>query len=277
MINTSNTTEKYSSENATVESKFRATFIQKLGKLQIALSTPGAWRARRAGCYFEPYKMFYRLGRMGISPKTILDIGANRGMFSKCAHYVFPDAFIFAFEPLNDCYEELVGLARSIQNIECYNVAISDRDGESVIHRSSYDYSSSLLEMDDLHKAAFPQSGQERVEKIKLERLDAILANKCITRPLLMKIDVQGYETFVLDGAVQTLQQTDYIICEMSFRSLYREQGLFDEVYQKLVNKGFQFVGHVAELQHPKTGEVLQIDGLFISRTNSGEVGSGRR
>ena len=258
------------SKHIPVAEKLRLKLCGRLNQLEIILTTPGALKARIGGCYFELYRMVYGLYARGLRPNTIFDIGANRGMFSKCAHYVFPDALIYAFEPLTDCYKELVRFGESIHNIECYNVAISDRDGESVIHRSTYDYSSSLLEMDDLHKEAFPYSAEERIQKIKVKRLDTILAKKSLSRPVLMKIDVQGYETFVLDGAVQTLRQIDYIICELSFRSLYKDQALFEEVYEKLVNKGFRFMGHMGELQHPQTKEVLQIDGLFISRSDPG-------
>ncbi|KRT62455.1 MAG: FkbM family methyltransferase [Candidatus Dadabacteria bacterium CSP1-2] len=237
---------------------------EKLRKLEILLNTPGAFKARIEGCYFELYKMVHRLYAMGLRPNTILDIGANRGMFSKCAYYIFPDASIYAFEPLKDCYEELCDLKGTVIKLECYNIALGDKPSEVFIHRSIYDYSSSLLEMDDLHKQAFPYTAGERLEKVQIQTLDAVLAGKRIERPLLMKIDVQGYEKFVLRGASETLKQTDYIVCEMSFHSLYKGQALFEEVYRLLIDAGFQFRGHIGEVQHPESTEVLQIDGLFI-------------
>ena len=237
---------------------------EKLRKLEILLNTPGAFKARIEGCYFELYKMVHRLYAMGLRPNTILDIGANRGMFSKCAYYIFPDASIYAFEPLKDCYEELCDLKGTVIKLECYNIALGDKPSEVFIHRSIYDYSSSLLEMDDLHKQAFPYTAGERLEKVQIQTLDAVLAGKRIERPLLMKIDVQGYEKFVFEGASETHKQTDYIVCEMSFRSLYKGQALFDEVYRLLIDAGFQFRGHIGEVQHPESTEVLQIDGLFV-------------
>jgi len=185
-------------------------------------------------------------------------------MFSKCAHYVFPHASIYAFEPLKHCYEELCELKKTITNIQCYNVALGADEQEGMIHRSSYDYSSSLLEMGDLHKEAFPYSAGARLEKVQVRTLDGILDDKALQKPVLMKIDVQGYEKQVLEGARRTLGQTDYVICEMSIRPLYKGQALFDDVYRHLVDAGFRFSGQVGELRHPKTSEVLQIDGLFV-------------
>jgi FkbM family methyltransferase len=238
-------------------------FSLKLNKLFLMTNTPGSLQARWKGCYFELYKMMYTLFRMGITPRTILDIGANRGMFSKCAHYVFPDATIYAFEPLQDCYEELCSLKSSINNLECFNVAVGAEEGESDINRSSYDYSSSLLEMEDLQKEAFPFTAGQRLERVRVQTLDGVLDKAAFKRPVLMKIDVQGYESYVLQGARGALEQTDYLICEFSLRRLYKGQALFDEMYRDLVTLGFHFRGQLGELRHPKSLEVLQIDGLF--------------
>jgi len=244
--------------------RFKNYINGKLIKLQIILDTPGAFRARREGCYFELYRMVYRLYAMGYRPESILDIGANRGMFTKCAHHIFPNAAFYTFEPLKDCFEELCKLQRIIDKLECFNVAVGDKSFKTVIRRSNYDYSSSLLEMADLHKQAFPYTTGEQLEEIKVQTLDAILSGRNIKRPLLIKLDVQGYESFVLAGAVETLKKTDYILCEMSLRSLYKGQALFDDIYQEITRNGFKFSGQMGKVTHPQTTEVLQIDGLFV-------------
>jgi len=236
----------------------------KLEKLEIMLEFPGAYKARKAGCYFEIYKMIYRIYSMGIKPRTILDIGAYQGMFSRCAHYIFPQAAIYAFEPLNNRYAELSKLKNIIDKFECYNVALAQKEGEAYMHRSSRDYSSSLLKMGKLHKEAFPETAGERLERVRTQTLNALLAGKELTRPVLMKVDVQGYEKYVFEGGGEILDNTDYVICEMSFRPLYKGQPLFDEVYQYLIKAGFLFRGPIAAMQNPRTHEILQIDGFFI-------------
>ena len=137
------------------------------------------------------YRLVYGFSSQGISPLTVLDIGANRGMFSRAIHYVYPKAKIFAFEPLHDCYNELKKLEKEIPELETFNTALADTIGETEIHRSSFDYSSSLLEMGEIHKTAFPHTSGETLEKIALNTLDNILQKKLLLRPLLMKIDVQ--------------------------------------------------------------------------------------
>lgn len=239
-------------------------FSEKFDKIEIVLKTPGALHAWLKGCPLDLYRMMSRLRSMEIIPRTILDIGAYRGFFARTANNVFPEAFIYAFEPLKDYFEELYSLKTKLKKFECYNLALGERDGVTVIHRSSFGGSSSLLKMDKLHKTAFPATAEGQLEKVLIKTLDSVLMDKFLEKPILMKIDVQGYEKFVLNGAFETLKQVDFIICEMSLLQLYQDQELFDKLYKQITNYGFKFAGPLAELQHPVTKAVLQIDGLFI-------------
>lgn len=235
-----------------------------LEKMLWVLNTPGALNAKKAGCYLGVYHSLFRLNAYHINPSTILDIGANRGMFARTLHHLYPQADIIAFEPLVDCYVDLCALQARIRNLECYNLALADQSGEDWIYRSNYDYSSSLLEMDELHKSIFPYTAGGQMQRIIKEKLDVVLVNRHLRRPTLMKIDVQGYEKNVLDGAVQTIEQIDFILCELSFVSLYKQQPLFGELHMYLTERGFRFVGHIAENRSPVSGQLLQVDGLFM-------------
>ena len=82
--------------------------------------------------------------------------------------------------------------------------------------------------------------------------------------PILLKIDVQGYEDQVILGATRIMQQVDSIMIEMSFQPLYQGQPLFDEIYQLLISKGFTFAGNMDGLFSPLDGSILQSDGIFI-------------
>ena len=47
-----------------------------------------------------------------------------------------------------------------------------------------------------------------------------------IETPVLLKVDVQGFEKSVFAGGKKTLKKTDIIISEVSFRQLYKDQPL---------------------------------------------------
>jgi FkbM family methyltransferase len=236
----------------------------KLNKIDTILDDPSVILARIKGCHIDMYQTVRRLYLSGLRPKTIIDVGANRGMFSKCAHIIYPDANIYAFEPIVECFDELEKLKKTIKNLKSYNVAIGDDSKDTFIYRNKYDYSSSLLKMTHNHKQAFPYTAETSKEYIKIDTLDKVLYNENIERPLLLKIDVQGYEDKVLRGAKDLLSGTDYIICELSFTCMYENQPLFDDMYLLMKKYGFEYRGHVDYREHPITREVLQVDALFL-------------
>ncbi len=88
--------------------------------------------------------------------------------------------------------------------------------------------------------------------------------------PVLMKVDVQGFELDVLAGAETTLQRVDVLIVETSMVELYERQPLFHEVYEFLRARGFVFAGSFDQILDPSGGAVLQADAIFLRTTNRG-------
>ena len=81
--------------------------------------------------------------------------------------------------------------------------------------------------------------------------------------PVLLKLDVQGYEAKVLAGAERTLSRCDYVIIEMSMARMYEGETEFTDLLRLMNNYGFRFLRPIGWLEHPRTGAILQMDGLF--------------
>lgn len=196
--------------------------------------------------------------------KTIIDIGANTGSFTIFINKIFPHASIYAFEPLNDCYEELKLNTNNIKKLKIFKFALSDRKEKTFINRSSFAPSSSILEMSETHKNSFPHSKSSSKEEIEVDTLDNLLMNEYLEKNILVKIDVQGYEKKVLLGAQKILTKTKIIILELSFEELYKGSPNFDEIYNLLKKFGFNYLGSWGQLNNPLNGKPLQQDAIFI-------------
>jgi len=196
--------------------------------------------------------------------KTILDIGANSGQFAKRIHEIFPEAKLYSFEPIRDCYEDLVNNFEGVQQFHAFNLALGNETGEVEMHRSEYSPSSSLRPMAELHKTSFPFTKNEISETIKVVKLDNVASQIEIKTPLLIKIDVQGFEDKVIEGGRETFSKADIVITELSVEELYEGQKLFDGIYNMLKGLGFKYRGNYEQLHHPDDGRVLQMDGIFI-------------
>lgn len=195
--------------------------------------------------------------------ETILDIGANTGQFAKSMHELFPEATLYSFEPLKDCYEELLVQFKNVPQFQAFNVALGDETGIVEMHRSEYSPSSSLLSMNDLHKTSFPYTKKEILQKVDLVCLDDIASRLELRKPMLVKLDVQGYEDKVISGGKSVIGQADIVITELSVEQLYDGQPLFDEIYKTMTSMGFQYRGNYDQLCSPDDGRVLQVDGIF--------------
>jgi FkbM family methyltransferase len=198
--------------------------------------------------------------------KTIIDVGANTGPFAFAARVLLPDVHIYAFEPLPDCYEKLLKNLTHYGQFDAFNSAVGEKTGEIWMWRSDFSESSSLLAMGDLHKRTFPHTAKTNSIKVMITRLDDMLEKLHLESPVLLKIDVQGYEDKVIKGAERTLKKVDWIITELSYQSLYEGQALFEDVYQLLINSGFRFAGNMDALYSPLDGNILQSDGIFYKK-----------
>ena len=82
----------------------------------------------------------------------------------------------------------------------------------------------------------------------------------------MLKIDVQGFEKNVLDGAKETLPYVSVIQVEMSLVPLYENQMLFFEMIHYLDDKGFTLFSLENGFSNPRTGRLLQTDGIFVKK-----------
>lgn len=196
--------------------------------------------------------------------RTVLDVGANIGQFSSAIRIILPGAHIHAFEPLQACYGDLDARSASLQPMTCHAFALGDSDGEATIHQNTAAASSSLLRLGRRHANAFPTARVSADESIQVRTLDAIAPELALSGPVLLKIDVQGYELHVLRGAEHTLPLVDTMILETSFSQLYEGQPLFDELYRYVTQRGFRYHGSIERIIDPANGEILQEDSLFM-------------
>jgi len=223
----------------------------------------------RDRCKFAPAEedRFKLIQNMNI--KTVIDVGAHEGESALQFHALLPDATIYSFEPLRDCFLILNANMRNVPNFKAFNLALGDAKGRLEMHRSKFSDSSSLLKMASLHKEAFPYSAGEILETVDVNTLDNMTQELDLEDNILLKIDVQGYEHKVIMGSRNILNRIKLIIIETSFHELYEGQPLFQDIYELLFKQGFVYAGSWGELKSPLDGAPLQQDSIFIRKSSS--------
>lgn len=241
-------------------------FAERLARFSYLLANPRLIGPRLRGGLVSTIQTLDKPWLRELNPSTILDIGANTGQFAVAINAVLPNARILSFEPLPDCFEQLKRNMSKARKFSAYNYGLGDMRGEFPFERNAFSMSSSFLKMTNTHKTSFPHTAQSSTVKVKVERLDDVAPALEIADPFLAKIDVQGYEDRVLCGGEQTLRRAAVIFLEMSFEALYEGQPLFDSIRQQVEKMGFTYAGNLDQMLCPKTGRVLQVDGIFVAR-----------
>lgn len=199
-----------------------------------------------------------------LSPRTVIDVGANLGQFSTEIRRLLPEAVIHAFEPLPECYAKLRAAFEGDTRFHAFNMGLGETAGELSFERNEFSASSSFLEMTAAHTGAFPFAAATSKALVKVDRLDHVAQAMALTAPLLLKIDVQGFEDHVLRGGETTARSADTLLIETAFVELYKGQPLFDDIYALLKGWGFAYHGSFEQLRDPRTGETVQEDSVFV-------------
>jgi FkbM family methyltransferase len=197
---------------------------------------------------------------------TVFDVGANIGQFSSGLRSVGFAGKLISFEPLSVAHRVLVASARTDSNWLVHpRSAIGDRDGQIEINVAGNSVSSSVLAMAAAHSSAAEDSAYIGVETVPIARLDSVAPNYLArSQRAFLKIDTQGYEWHVLDGARETLTQMQGVLCELSLIPLYEGQHLWMDVIQRLECEGFTLWSLQKGFTDPRDGRTLQVDAVFF-------------
>lgn len=238
-------------------------FISRV--LNFALNPPAVWAAFTSPRFsLTAYHMARSLSEQGIRPRTVLDVGANVGQSAAMLARFFPSATIHSFEPLPECAPKLNDLAKKIPRLKVYNYALGDSSGEVEFKVNAHSHSSSVLSLAGNHSEAFPDAREIKTIRVPVTTLDFIAESLTLDTPVLLKLDVQGFEAVVLKGAQKTLQRVHWVILECSFKEMYKGEKLFLEIVDLMQGYGFTFLRPISWLSDEHTGEILQADALFV-------------
>lgn len=209
------------------------------------------------------FRLVDALRRQGVRPRTVIDVGANVGQFAVAAVKLLAPAKLYGFEPIPEVWEKLKRNTASLPQVEAQGLALGEATGQREFHLNSHSHSSSLLSLGHGHREAFPNAREIAAIAIQMSTLDTVFAGKELVSPVLLKLDVQGYEAKVLEGGKATLARVRWVVAETSLRPLYEGEPLFLDLVGIMAEAGFRFLRPVSYLADPRSGEVLQLDALF--------------
>ena len=197
----------------------------------------------------------------------ILDIGANKGQYTMRLRRAGYKGKIISFEPISSIFTELKNQVKKDIKWKAVNIALGNYDGKIKINISKNSESNSILNILPRHIKSDPKSVYVGSEEVTIKKLDSIFSKYIDFHDrTFMKLDTQGYEINILEGASKSLENIIGIQIEMSLVSLYKGDKLFLDVTKYLYNKGFLLMSLEPVFCDSLTGQLLQVDGIFFRK-----------
>jgi FkbM family methyltransferase len=194
----------------------------------------------------------------------LFDIGANTGQYGKLMRTLSYKDKIVSFEPLNDAYSVLEKKSKGDKKWQINNFAMGDTNTKSVINIAGNSVSSSILDMKQKHIENAPSSKYIGTQEIEIKTLNDVFHDFYSGKEkVMLKIDTQGFEKQVLEGAKDILKHVELIQLEMSLASLYENEVMFLDMIKYLESLEFKLIGIESGFSDKESGELLQVDGIF--------------
>lgn len=195
---------------------------------------------------------------------VLVDVGANDGAWAAAAREAGFAGRIESFEPQSSAYHELEQRAAADTSWTTHKLALSDHSGAETLHISSDPQSSSLLPL-GLQAELAPQHVYLETEIVQTACLDELR----VARPgesLYLKVDVQGHELQVLEGARQTIEEHCAAVeLELSFVPLYSGQALAHDLMAWMAERAFRLASIEISWRDRQTGDLLLANGIFTA------------
>jgi FkbM family methyltransferase len=202
---------------------------------------------------------FSKLAHAGFSPSCVVDVGGSNAAWSRAIAEVFPDARYELFEPLagrRDEYDRVLEMTlRTHPRFRMHNIALGTTNGVAEFWYQPHGVGSSLI--------AQNSPAEERIS-VPVRRLDDYRSEHAIAQPQLMKLDVQGGELQVLQGAPQTTAACDALHIETwLMRGYGKSTPLLPEIMDFLRPLGHLLV-QIGDYWRKPSQELVVLDAFFV-------------
>lgn len=196
------------------------------------------------------------LATRGLQPKTIIDVGAFEGDWSRMARSIWPQSQITMFEP-NSAKQRVVSKTAAEIGATLITDLLGAQNGAEVTFNVMESGSSIMAERSPLTRSQ---------EKRILRRIDSSIPS--FQGPALLKIDAQGYELEILRGATNILHMVDAILLEVAIIEINEGAPLLADVTAFMKSIGFIACELLEIHRRPLDLALNQVDILFV-RENS--------
>jgi FkbM family methyltransferase len=218
-------------------------------------------KLRNKGFAIDNYSLEAALSRSkyrNINLKTVIDIGASDGRWSLVVKKYFPDAFYFLVEARQEHETALQKVKSNYQSLDYLIAAAGDKVGQCYFDAS-----------DLFGGLASHNPFDQNCITVPITTIDIQVQTRNLLPPFLIKLDTHGFEVPILEGASQTLKNSQLVIIEAYNFKLTNDSLKFYELCDYMEKKGFRCVDLSEPVHRKKDKAFWQVDLFFIPANNN--------
>lgn len=195
----------------------------------------------------------------------ILDVGANTGQYAQELRKIKFEGKIISFEPIRSVFEILKDNMKNDSKCTVKNFALGDKNETKIINIAKNFASSSFFTRTKYFEEIATQTEYISEEKVEIKVLDTLFDSICKPQDVIfLKLDTQGYEKNILNGATESLKKIKGIQIELALKPTYNEQPDFKEIFKIIEDAGFTLYSIEEGFEDENTGQLLEVDAIFF-------------
>jgi len=201
------------------------------GRERAAGSIPSSQEPNSSHARTDPF--FDCLLKVDLTPQHIVDVGANRGNWTRTALKYFPESYYTLFEPQEKLRHAVSDLTEN-PKITFYAMGAGPENASMKITEHERDDSFTFALDEDQALAL----GREQTKMIPVVALDDFLKKTGLPKTDILKIDAEGWDLEFLKGAEKTIQNADVVLIEAAvMNKLFKNK--VSDVINKMLDYNF--------------------------------------
>ena len=203
-----------------------------------------------------------RCAERGMPVRTVIDVGASNGSWTRLARESYPDAGYLLIEAQQAHEEALRALVNECADSEYVLTAAGHRNGEI------------YFDARDLFGGVASDVPLEcECTSVPVRTIDSLVAERGLSPPFMLKLDTHGFEVPIFDGAAETLKATELVVVEAYNFVLAPGSLRFHELCGFMEGRGLRCIDMCDVSRRPKDHSLWQMD-LFFARAGRPEFES---
>ena len=202
------------------------------------------------------------LGLTNLDIRTVLDVGANKGLSARESRRLFPKAHFYCIEPIPGLCEPFERWSQAQGGaVTVMNLALSREPGESTLYVDKRHHIWSTLMKPSPEKAS-----QYDAITVPVDTMDHLAEEMDLVDDVFIKIDTEGWDLEVIRGGAETLRRATAVMVESVFypNPLGDSAPTFEDILTALRDLGYVYRGNVRVGCHH--GTPMLADVLFVTR-----------